>query len=186
MAAANGVGSGVSSSSGGGKSIKNLKKLQLSSSSTAVSLNGNNSLNSGANHSSTSLTVQQQQTNEETFIDSDEEVENVMQAVRLSKPAPLAQKPFFFVKRRRQCFRLRDILLDAITPKSVTTALNDTALNHHSSLDNHARAPSYFQQQQQQGQVGLGFPSTGNNSMVVGENSGLFGESNTNPSFSVR
>lgn len=58
---------------------------------------------------------------EEPHVDSDEEVENIMQAVYSSRPTPLARKPYYFVKRRRQCFRLQDILLDAITPKSTTT-----------------------------------------------------------------
>ncbi|KAI9469961.1 MAG: hypothetical protein EXX96DRAFT_453342, partial [Benjaminiella poitrasii] len=57
------------------------------------------------------------QANEEPFVDSDEEVENIMQAFKQSRPTPLAEKRYFFVKRRRQCFRLRDILVDAITPK---------------------------------------------------------------------
>ncbi|KAI8973264.1 hypothetical protein BDF20DRAFT_824207 [Mycotypha africana] len=70
---------------------------------------------------------------DEPFIDSDEEVENVMQAIRLSKPTPLAQKPFHFVKRRRQCFRLRDILLDAITPKLEPTLM----MGGSSNMNNH-------------------------------------------------
>lgn len=105
-----------------------------------------------------------------------------MQALRLSRPAPLAQRPFFFVKRRRQCYRLRDILLDAMTPKS---AVNDTNSSiSHSVLDNNpAIRQSYFQQQQQQQQQ-HGFPINGNNA-IVGDNSGMFGEPNS-PSFSVR
>lgn len=164
-----------------GKSIKNLKRLQNQISSTSV--NGNNSLNSGVNNSGTSVTLATQM-NEETFIDSDEEVENVMQALRLSRPAPLAQKPFFFVKRKRQCYRLRDILLDAMTPKSAV--INDTNSSiSHSVLDNNAAIrQSYFQQQKQQQQHGLGFPNNGNSS-IVGDNSGIFGEPNS-PSFSVR
>lgn len=185
----NNVGNGVS-----GKSIKNLKRLQNQMSSTSV--NGNNSLNSGVHNSGTSITPTTQ-TNEETFVDSDEEVENVMQALRLSRPAPLAQKPFFFVKRKRQCYRLRDILLDAMTPKS--TVIKDTSISH-SVLDNNAvMRQSYFQQQQQQQQLqqqqqqqhqqqqhglGLGFVANGNNSMIVDSNS-IFGEPNS-PSFSVR
>ncbi|KAG2204799.1 hypothetical protein INT47_004074, partial [Mucor saturninus] len=183
----NNLSNGVS-----GKSIKNLKRLQNQISSTSV--NGNNSLNSGVNNSGTSITPTTQ-TNEETYVDSDEEVENVMQALRLSRPAPLAQKPFFFVKRRRQCYRLRDILLDAMTPKS--TVIKDTSSSiSHSVLDNNAvMRQSYFQQQQQQQQqhqhqqqhqqqhsLGLGFATNGNNSMVV-DNSGIFGEPNS-PSFS--
>ncbi|KAL0089409.1 SCA7, zinc-binding domain-containing protein [Phycomyces blakesleeanus] len=58
---------------------------------------------------------------DEHYVDSDEEVETVMDSIRQSYPTPMASKPFYFVKRRRQCFRLRDILLDAITPKTTTS-----------------------------------------------------------------
>ncbi|KAI7887500.1 SCA7-domain-containing protein [Lichtheimia hyalospora FSU 10163] len=63
---------------------------------------------------------------EEQYINSDEELENVMHAVTESRPAPLAERPFYFVKRRRQCYRLRDILLDAITPKAVSMVHSDS------------------------------------------------------------
>lgn len=193
---------GVGNNSASGKSIKNLKKLQNQITS---SVNGNNSLNGGVNHSGTSITLTTQP-NEETFVDSDEEVENVMQALRSSRPVPLAQKPYFFVKRKRQCFRLRDILLDAMTPKS--TALSDnnttTTTNHHILDNNAALRQNYFHQQQQQLQLqqqqiqqhqiqqqqqlqqqhGLVFSNNGNNS-IAGDNNSLFGESNS-PSFSVR
>ncbi|KAI9491259.1 SCA7, zinc-binding domain-containing protein [Zychaea mexicana] len=66
------------------------------------------------------------QTNDEQFVNSDEEVENVMHAIRTSCPMPLAEKPFYFVKRRRQCYRLRDILFDTITPKFVSMAHSDS------------------------------------------------------------
>lgn len=49
-----------------------------------------------------------------------------MHAVKESRPAPLAERPFYFVKRRRQCYRLRDILLDAITPKAVSMVHSDS------------------------------------------------------------
>lgn len=88
---------------------------------------------------------------EESFLDSDEEVENVMQSMRYSRPAPLAQKPYFFTKRRRQCFRLRDILLDAITPKSTTTTATTTtnAVNTttSASMNNNNMNSLYTQQQ---------------------------------------
>lgn len=64
----------------------------------------------------TTVKTNEDQQQQQHFIDSDEEVENIMQALKYSQPIPLAQKSYYFVKRRRQCFRLRDILLDAITP----------------------------------------------------------------------
>lgn len=54
---------------------------------------------------------------EEFYADSDEELENVMQALQFSQPRPLAEKHYSYTKRKRQCIRLRTILLDAITPK---------------------------------------------------------------------
>ncbi|KAI8369376.1 SCA7, zinc-binding domain-containing protein [Radiomyces spectabilis] len=80
------------------KSVKNLKKLANQSKSPATSAAAS------APH--------------EEYVDSDEEVENVMQSLRLTRPAPLAERCYYFPKRRRQCYRLRDILLDAITPKA--------------------------------------------------------------------
>ncbi|KAI7899349.1 uncharacterized protein BX663DRAFT_441511 [Cokeromyces recurvatus] len=99
------------------------------------------------------------QTNDESFIDSDEEVENVMQAFKQSRPTPLAEKRYYFVKRRRQCFRLRDILVDAITPK-----LNNTY--------------SQRQQQQQQQQQQQNNFNTDNNT--------IFNEPSNTTFFSVR
>lgn len=78
---------------------------------------------------------------EEQYINSDEEVENVMYAVKESRPAPLAERPFYFVKRRRQCYRLRDILLDAITPKAVSMAHSDSN-NTLASLYNNSNTMS--------------------------------------------
>lgn len=75
---------------------------------------------------------------EEQCVNSDEELENVLDAMRHSRPTPLAQKSFYFVKRRRQCYRLHDILLDTITPK------NNSQLDRlHSNTTNmfHPRHP---------------------------------------------
>lgn len=81
-------------------------------------MNINNSGNAAAvSSSSGTATAGSGITANDDYFDSDEEVENVMQALRSNHPAPLAQKPFFYVKRQRKCFRLRDILLEAITPK---------------------------------------------------------------------
>ncbi|OAD05065.1 hypothetical protein MUCCIDRAFT_155791 [Mucor lusitanicus CBS 277.49] len=169
----------------GGKSIKNLKRLQGQQ--MPPSANGNN----GSNSSGIKSNLASTQLNEEPFVDSDEEVENVMQALKLSRPTPLAQKPFFFVKRRRQCFRLRDVLLDSITPKSATA--NDSHIPTLPAVDNrytnYARQQQQqqyqqqqYQQQQQQQQQQQMF-----NGMVI-DNNTLYGENpnNINASFSVR
>lgn len=63
---------------------------------------------------------------EEQYVNSDEEVESVMQAIKLSRPAPVAVKPHYFVKRRRAAFRLRDVLLETLRPKS--------SMNHSESM----------------------------------------------------
>lgn len=109
--------------------------------------------------------------NEETFIDSDEEVENIMQALKYSKPVPLAQKPFFFVKRRRQCFRLRDILLDAITPKSIDLHGLDNSVRQQQQGYFQQPQPHQHQQQQQQSFV----PNGNNNSILGGDMNSIFG-----------
>jgi hypothetical protein len=118
--------------------------------------------------------------NEEPYIDSDEEVESIMQALKQNRPAPLAEKPFYFTKRRRQCFRLRDILLDAITPKAPVTNehIHSTMMpNMNDNNMGHGRQP-YFQ-----GVSGMNFP--GNPGVDT-----MFGDSNNpssaSPSFSVR
>ncbi|KAI8643686.1 SCA7, zinc-binding domain-containing protein [Parasitella parasitica] len=160
--------------SSAGKSIKNLKRLQGQQ--TSASVNGNNGSNSsGIKSTSTQL-------NEEPFVDSDEEVDVVMQALKLSRPAPLAQKPFFFVKRKRQCFRLRDILLDSITPKSANDSHNIP--NLPVAADN--RYSSYGRQQQQQ-QYQQQIYAPNNNNMVIDSNT-LYGENpnNISTSFPVR
>ncbi|KAG2192492.1 hypothetical protein INT46_003246 [Mucor plumbeus] len=165
----------------GGKSIKNLKRLQGQQ--IPPSLNGNNGSNSSGIKSNSVTT----QLNDEPFVDSDEEVENVMQALKLSRPTPMAQKPFFFVKRKRQCFRLRDILLDSITPKSVNA--NDSTNsklpvdNRYTNYARQQQQQHQYQQQQQQQQM----YASNNNGMVIDSN-GLYGENpnNISTSFSVR
>ncbi|CAO0803621.1 unnamed protein product [Mucor circinelloides] len=186
-ASSNGINSHGTNLSGG-KSIKNLKRLQGQQ--IPPSVNGNN----GSNSSGIKSNLASTQLNDEPFVDSDEEVENVMQALKLSRPTPLAQKPFFFVKRRRQCFRLRDVLLDSITPKSATR--NDTHIPSLPVVDsrytNYARQQQQQQyqqqyQQQQQQQQQQQRPQQMFNGMVIDSNT-LYGESpnNINASFSVR
>ncbi|CAO3620316.1 unnamed protein product [Mucor fragilis] len=182
IAASTGINSNGTIS--GGKSIKNLKRLQGQQ--IPPSVNGNN----GSNSSGIKSNLASTQLNEEPFVDSDEEVENVMQALKLSRPTPLAQKPFFFVKRRRQCFRLRDVLLDSITPKSATT--NDSHLptlpvvdNRYTNYARQQQQQQYqqqYQQQQQQQQQQQMF-----NGMAI-DNNTLYSENpnNINSSFSVR
>ncbi|KAI8579992.1 hypothetical protein K450DRAFT_240077 [Umbelopsis ramanniana AG] len=58
---------------------------------------------------------------EAEIIDSDEEVETVMEAIKSSCPTPLAEIPRPFMSRRNRCVRLRELLLDAISPKSSLT-----------------------------------------------------------------
>lgn len=55
-------------------------------------------------------------------IDSDEETENVRLAIEQNKPIPLGTKKFFYVRRKRKYYKLRDILLEAITPKDKTSS----------------------------------------------------------------
>lgn len=59
----------------------------------------------------------------EEDIDSDEETESVRIAIEQNKPIPLGSKKVCYVRRKRKYYKLRDILLEAITPKiSATTA----------------------------------------------------------------
>ncbi|KAI8334700.1 SCA7, zinc-binding domain-containing protein [Chlamydoabsidia padenii] len=86
-------------------------------STTSLSLSSTSSSSSSSAAAAVGTTTGNGGANNEDYFDSDEEVENVMQALRSNHPIPLAQKPYFYVKRQRQCYRLRDILLEAITPK---------------------------------------------------------------------
>lgn len=54
---------------------------------------------------------------EPEVVDSDEETESVRIAIEQTKPIPLGRKQLFYVGRKRKYFKLRDILLEAITPK---------------------------------------------------------------------
>ena len=144
-------------SSVSGKSIKDLKKLHSHVGSAYNNPNG------------TDIRGVKPHGNEDAFIDSDEEVENIMHALQYSKPTPLAQKPFFFVKRKRQCYRLRDILMDAITPKSAALNESSKPTLTHNGLDNRQ---SYYSQQQQQ--PSLNFAMSGNNP-VIGDVKSIFG-----------
>ncbi|ORX59755.1 SCA7-domain-containing protein [Hesseltinella vesiculosa] len=74
-------------------------------------------LKKGLPSSSASHTPTASTTPTEDYFDSDEEIEQVMLALRSNHPVPLAQRPFYHVKRQRQTYRLHDILLEAITPK---------------------------------------------------------------------
>jgi hypothetical protein len=152
-----------------GKSMKSLKKLQQSQFETTSPLI-------------------KPTASEEHFIDSDEEVENVMQALRSSRPAPLAQKPYFFVKRRRQCFRLRDILLDAITPKSYTevpvdhNSMNPMYYQQQQQLQLQQQQQQQLQQQQQQQQQQILY----NNNAMNNDNNNMYAVNSMNPTFSIR
>ncbi|ORZ18663.1 SCA7, zinc-binding domain-domain-containing protein [Absidia repens] len=145
----------------GGMIGKNAKLKKQHSSSPAPSsgsnLNnngGNSSMNinngnaASASSSSATAAAGSGTTANDDYFDSDEEVENVMQALRSNHPAPLAQKPYFYVKRQRKCFRLRDILLEAITPKtnsidSIQHNPTSTQANGNTSLMS-APSPSSF------------------------------------------
>ncbi|KAI8976753.1 hypothetical protein BDB01DRAFT_304816 [Pilobolus umbonatus] len=74
-----------------------------------------------SNNNRTSQSIHHRLNNEEdTYIDSDEEVKSVMQVFQMSQPRPLAERPFYYMKRRRQCYRLKDILYNVLTPKDDT------------------------------------------------------------------
>ncbi|KAG1438847.1 hypothetical protein G6F56_012504 [Rhizopus delemar] len=111
------------------KSLKHLKKLQSQVRLSALSSNESNIIRNRFQNN-TASTIR-----EEGYVDSDEEIESVMQAIQSIKPSPLAEKPYFFVKRRRQCFRIRNTLLDAITPKS-SIAIDNPPLRHNHTLQN--------------------------------------------------
>lgn len=53
-------------------------------------------------------------------IDSDEETEHVRMAIEQSRPWPLGKKQVYYARRKREYHKLRDILLEAITPKDTT------------------------------------------------------------------
>lgn len=47
-------------------------------------------------------------------MDSDEEFNELLDAVRSYEPQPLAQRPMTYVRRRNNCLRIRDLFLDAL------------------------------------------------------------------------
>ncbi|KAK9768067.1 SAGA complex subunit Sgf73 [Basidiobolus ranarum] len=51
---------------------------------------------------------------EDRVLDSDEEVNIVLEALTHSHPQPLATRPVMFVRRRHHCLRVHDVLLDAM------------------------------------------------------------------------
>ncbi|KAI8646956.1 SCA7, zinc-binding domain-containing protein [Parasitella parasitica] len=65
--------------------------------------------------------------NSNIAIDSDEETENIRIAIEQTRPIPLGCRQVFYVRRKREYHKLRDILLEAITPKvSPTSAASTT------------------------------------------------------------
>lgn len=66
---------------------------------------------------------------EDIGIDSDEETESVRMAIEQNKPIPLGTKKIFYVRRKRNYYKLRDILLEAITPKQNNTLSTEIPLN---------------------------------------------------------
>ncbi|KAG0736718.1 hypothetical protein G6F22_012671 [Rhizopus arrhizus] len=94
--------------------------------------------------------VQEQPTNiykvklmneEHNLIDSDDEMDTVMEGVQYIQPLPLAEKSYHFLKRKRQCFRMKGILLDAITPKKY-----EPYLSHSRSLNPSCSQPIHAHQ----------------------------------------
>ncbi|KAF9166246.1 hypothetical protein DFQ26_008387 [Actinomortierella ambigua] len=51
---------------------------------------------------------------EDVNLDSDEEFNDLLEASRSSDPQPVAMRPMSYVRRRNNCLRIRDLLLDAL------------------------------------------------------------------------
>lgn len=64
---------------------------------------------------------------QEDVIDSDEETEHVRMAIEQSRPWPLGKKQVYYARRKRKYHKLRDILLEAITPKDSNTLSSSSA-----------------------------------------------------------
>ncbi|CAO3698356.1 unnamed protein product [Rhizopus stolonifer] len=66
------------------------------------------------------LKMEEQENQEEGTddVDSEEETQTIYQALKNSRPRPLGERQIFYVQKRRKYFKIRDILLDAMTPKS--------------------------------------------------------------------
>ncbi|KAI9277640.1 SCA7, zinc-binding domain-containing protein [Sporodiniella umbellata] len=97
------------------KPLKHLKKLQNQPRFPELVTGENTTVRNKLQNQDSSQPI------EEEFFDSDEEIDSIMQAIQTIKPSPLAQKPCFFIRRKRQYFRIRSTLLDAITPKPNVT-----------------------------------------------------------------
>ncbi|KAG1081136.1 hypothetical protein G6F42_023062 [Rhizopus arrhizus] len=67
-------------------------------------------------------------------IDSDEETETIRMAIEQNRPHPLGCRQVYYVRRKREYHKLRDILLEAITPKvnpsTATTSSATTNATH--------------------------------------------------------
>ncbi|KAK4519246.1 uncharacterized protein ATC70_009478 [Mucor velutinosus] len=63
-------------------------------------------------------------------IDSDEETETIRMAIEQNRPHPLGCRQVYYVRRKREYHKLRDILLEAITPKvNPSASTSSTATN---------------------------------------------------------
>ncbi|GAN11306.1 conserved hypothetical protein [Mucor ambiguus] len=63
-------------------------------------------------------------------IDSDEETETIRMAIEQNRPYPLGCRQVYYVRRKREYHKLREILLEAITPKvNPSTPPSSTATN---------------------------------------------------------
>ncbi|OAQ30117.1 SCA7-domain-containing protein [Linnemannia elongata AG-77] len=51
---------------------------------------------------------------EDVNVDSDEEYTDLLDAVRSYEPQPLAARPMTYMRRRNNCYRIRDLFLDAL------------------------------------------------------------------------
>jgi hypothetical protein len=72
-----------------------------------------------------------------TAIDSDEETENVRMAIEQNRPNPLGCRQVYYVRRKREYHKLRDILLEAITPKvNPSTSTTSTTNNSIATTTN--------------------------------------------------
>ncbi|KAI7872617.1 SCA7, zinc-binding domain-containing protein [Mucor mucedo] len=90
-------------------------------------------MNTGSSHKENAKTEEEEEgederdNNEGQEIDSDEETESVRIAIEQTKPIPLGKRQLFYVCRKRKYYKLRDILLDAITPKDSTSSSSVSA-----------------------------------------------------------
>ncbi|KAL1922963.1 uncharacterized protein VTP21DRAFT_9339 [Calcarisporiella thermophila] len=86
---------------------------------------------------------------EDVSLDSDEEVNAVLEAVRYHRPQPLLSRPVLLVNRRARTLRVRDTLLEAIAPANTSPSNQSVSSN-----------PS-IQQISRQNFAGLNIPAMG-------------------------